>query len=68
MVLTVPFRCGAQYQTVKVEAGAVEGFASKAEWRRGYEEINEFEQMMVADGIGRRCVLCGSSRLNSRVS
>ena len=29
----------------------VEGFASKQEWRRGYEEINEFERMMVADGI-----------------
>ena len=29
----------------------VEGFASKREWQRGYEEINEFERMMVADGI-----------------
>ena len=29
----------------------VEGFASKREWHRGYEEINEFERMMVADGI-----------------
>ena len=29
----------------------VEGFASKREWQRGYEEINEFEHMMVADSI-----------------
>ena len=29
----------------------MEGFASKREWHRGYEEINEFERMMVADGI-----------------
>src|SRR6516164_436724 len=29
----------------------VEGFASKSEWSRGYEEINEFERMMIADGI-----------------
>jgi polyphosphate kinase 2 (PPK2 family) len=29
----------------------VEGLASKREWQRGYEEINEFERMMVADGI-----------------
>ena len=37
------------YGRVLVER--VEGFASKQEWRRGYEEINEFERMMVADGI-----------------
>ena len=29
----------------------MEGFASKREWQRGYEEINEFENLMVADGI-----------------
>jgi polyphosphate kinase 2 (PPK2 family) len=29
----------------------VEGLASKREWHRGYEEINEFEHMMMADGI-----------------
>lgn len=29
----------------------VEGFASKREWQRGYDEINEFERMMVEDGI-----------------
>jgi polyphosphate kinase 2 (PPK2 family) len=29
----------------------VEGFASKRESHRGYEGINEFERMMVADGI-----------------
>jgi hypothetical protein len=29
----------------------VEGFASKHEWQRGFEEINEFERMMVSDGI-----------------
>ena len=27
------------------------GFASKHDWQRGYEEINEFERMMVADRI-----------------
>jgi AMP-polyphosphate phosphotransferase len=37
------------YGRVLVER--VEGFAGKHEWRRGYEEINEFERMMVADGI-----------------
>ena len=34
----------------------VEAFASMDEWHRGYEEINEFERMMVADGI--RIVKC----------
>ena len=29
----------------------VEGFASTRQWHRGYDEINEFERMMVADGI-----------------
>src|SRR5271169_2742167 len=37
------------YGRVLVER--VEGLASKREWHRGYEEINEFERMMVADGI-----------------
>jgi hypothetical protein len=37
------------YGRVLVER--VEGLASKDQWRRGYNEINEFEQMMVADGI-----------------
>ena len=37
------------YGRVLVER--VEGFASKREWHRGYEEINEFERMMIADGI-----------------
>jgi polyphosphate kinase 2 (PPK2 family) len=37
------------YGRVLVER--VEGFASKHEWQRSYEEINEFERMMVADGI-----------------
>ena len=37
------------YGRVLVER--VEGFAGKREWRRGYDEINEFEGMMVADGI-----------------
>ena len=37
------------YGRVLVER--VEGFAGKREWQRGYEEINEFERMMVADGI-----------------
>jgi AMP-polyphosphate phosphotransferase len=29
----------------------VEGFAAKHQWHRGYQEINEFEQMMIDDGI-----------------
>ena len=37
------------YGRVLVER--VEGFAHKREWQRGYDEINEFEHMMVADGI-----------------
>jgi len=37
------------YGRVLVER--VEGFASKREWHRGYQEINEFERTMVADGI-----------------
>lgn len=37
------------YGRVLVER--VECFASKREWLRGYEEINEFERMMIADGI-----------------
>jgi polyphosphate kinase 2 (PPK2 family) len=30
----------------------VEGFASEAEWRRGYDEINEFEAQQSYDGTG----------------
>ena len=37
------------YGRVLVER--VEGFANKRQWHRGYDEINEFEGMMVADGI-----------------
>ena len=37
------------YGRVLVER--VEGLAGKHEWQRGYEEINEFERTMVADGI-----------------
>ena len=29
----------------------VEGFATKRQWRRGYEEINQFERLLVEDGI-----------------
>ena len=29
----------------------VEGFASEAEWRRGYDEINEFEAQQTYDGM-----------------
>lgn len=36
------------YGRVLVER--VEGFASEAEWRRGYEEINAFEAQQAADG------------------
>jgi AMP-polyphosphate phosphotransferase len=42
------------YGRVLVER--VEGLASKREWHRSYDEINEFERMMVADGI--RIVKC----------
>jgi polyphosphate kinase 2 (PPK2 family) len=42
------------YGRVLVER--VEEFAGKREWQRGYEEINQFERMMVADGI--RLVKC----------
>jgi len=37
------------YGRVLVER--VEGFASKRQWQRGYNEINQFERMMVVDGI-----------------
>ena len=37
------------YGRVLVER--VEGFARKREWRRGYDEINQFEHMMIADGV-----------------
>jgi len=37
------------YGRVLVER--VEGLATKRAWHRGYDEINEFEHMMVADGI-----------------
>ena len=36
------------YGRVLVER--VEGFASKAEWKRAYEEINNFEKLLVDDG------------------
>jgi AMP-polyphosphate phosphotransferase len=42
------------YGRVLVER--VEGFASKREWQRGYDEINQFERMIAADGI--RIVKC----------
>jgi polyphosphate kinase 2 (PPK2 family) len=37
------------YGRVLVER--VEGFAAAAEWRRAYKEINEFEDMLVDDGV-----------------
>jgi polyphosphate kinase 2 (PPK2 family) len=37
------------YGRVLVER--VEGFAAEAAWKRGYDEINEFEAMLVDDGI-----------------
>lgn len=37
------------YGRVLVER--VEGFASTAEWERAYHEINEFERLMVDDGV-----------------
>jgi polyphosphate kinase 2 (PPK2 family) len=36
------------YGRVLVER--VEGFASVAQWRRGYREINEFERLLIDDG------------------
>jgi polyphosphate kinase 2 (PPK2 family) len=37
------------YGRVLVER--VEGFAQKSEWKRAYDEINEFEKLLVDDGI-----------------
>ena len=37
------------YGRVLVER--VEGFARDDEWRRAYDEINEFERMLVDDGV-----------------
>ena len=37
------------YGRVLVER--VEGFATKKEWHRAYREINEFEQMLIEDGV-----------------
>jgi len=37
------------YGRVLVER--VEGFATKREWRRGFEEINQFERLLVEDGV-----------------
>jgi AMP-polyphosphate phosphotransferase len=37
------------YGRVLVER--VEGLAKKSEWKRAYEEINEFERMLVDDGV-----------------
>ena len=38
------------YGRVLVER--VEGFATEDEWRRAYEEINEFERMLTSDRVG----------------
>jgi len=37
------------YGRVLVER--VEGFAAAAEWQRAYDEINDFERMLLADGV-----------------
>jgi polyphosphate kinase 2 (PPK2 family) len=37
------------YGRVLVER--VEGFAKKVAWKRAYDEINEFEQMLIDDGV-----------------
>ncbi len=37
------------YGRVLVER--VEGFATAAEWHRAYDEINDFERMLLADGV-----------------
>jgi AMP-polyphosphate phosphotransferase len=37
------------YGRVLVER--IEGFASRAEWHRAYDEINDFERMLLADGM-----------------
>ena len=37
------------YGRVLVER--VEGLAAESEWRRAYREINEFEHMLIDDGV-----------------
>ncbi len=37
------------YGRVLVER--VEGFATKREWHRGYDEINQFERLLIEDGV-----------------
>ncbi len=37
------------YGRVLVER--VDGFATKSEWRRAYDEINQFEALQIADGV-----------------
>ena len=29
----------------------IEGLATEAEWRRAYDEINDFERMLTTDGV-----------------
>ena len=61
------------YGRVLVER--VEGFATPDEWRRAYEEINEFERMLLDDGvrwsssscISRRTSRCAGSAAGSPI-
>ena len=48
------------YGRVLVER--VEGFASQAEWRRAYGEINDFEEELTAGGHRRGQVLAGDQQ------
>jgi AMP-polyphosphate phosphotransferase len=48
------------YGRVLVER--VEGFARKEEWRRAYREINEFERILVDDGIDLVKIFLGVSK------
>jgi polyphosphate kinase 2 (PPK2 family) len=41
----------ADLQAGRVLVERVEGFATEDEWHRAYEEINEFERMLAADGV-----------------
>ena len=53
------------YGRVLVER--VEGFATEAEWRRGYREINEFERVLTDSGVRRSSYSCTLHRMSRSV-
>ena len=53
------------YGRVLVER--VEGYATAIEWRRAYNEINEFERMLLEDGTRLVKIFCTSPPRNSCV-